>query len=669
MATAAPNTMEIDCINTIRTLAMDAVQAANSGHPGTPMALAPVMYTIWDRHLSHNPANPSFANRDRFVLSCGHASTLLYGALHLTGYDVSLDDIKSFRQLNAKCAGHPEYRHCPGVETTTGPLGQGLGNSVGMAIAERFLAARFNKPGFDLVSHRVIALCGDGDIMEGVGMEAASLAGHLKLSNLTWVYDANKITIDGGTDLCFSEDVAGRFKASGWHVVTATDANDVDHLDGCMQEAFAHELPTLVIVPSRIGFGSPNKENTSGAHGAPLGEEEIRLTKEALGCDPELSFHVPSEVKDAMTQKALDRGAETEAAWDEMFERYRAEWPTEAGQWDDIQAGRLPEGFDAELPTYAADAGSIASRKASGAALQVAASAIPWMVGGSADLAGSNQTLLKGEDTQSAETPGGRNVFFGIREHVMASIANGMALSGLRPFVSTFLVFSDYCRSVHRLSAMMGLPVIYVYTHDSIGVGEDGPTHQPIEHVASLRSIPGLTVIRPADANETTEAWRSALARTDGPTALILTRQGLPTMDQSNVASSQGVHRGAYVLRETEGGDPQIILMGTGSEVSLCMEAAEKLERDGRRVRVVSMPSWEMFEAQDASYRESVLPTDCRCRVAIEAGATFGWERYVGLDGRVIGRDDFGASAPAPQLFQEFGITTDAILNAVSEIE
>ncbi|MEE9391559.1 MAG: transketolase [Planctomycetota bacterium] len=656
-------------IDTIRTLSMDAVQAANSGHPGTPMALAPVMYRIWDHFLQHHPADPDFPNRDRFVLSVGHASMLLYSTLHLTGYDLSLDDIKSFRQLHSPCAGHPEFGECPGVETTTGPLGQGCGNTVGMAIAQKHLAARYNRPGHDVVTWRTIALCGDGDLMEGVTSEAASLAGHLGLDNLVWVYDDNSITIEGSTDLAFGENVQGRFEAYGWQVLNVADANDLDALDEALESAEAvMGAPVLIIVKSHIGYGAPNKQDTSDAHGAPLGVEEIAAAKKFYGWDPDKTFYVPTEVKDSMTNRAMARGKELVMEWEGKMQAYRTAHPELAAEFEAFLAGDLPEGWDSELPTFAADAKGMAGRGAFGQALNASAGKVPWLMGGSADLASSNKTNIKGEKSFLKGQYDGRNMHFGVREHAMGSIANGMALAGLRAYTGTFFVFSDYMRPAHRLSGLMELPVIYVYTHDSIGVGEDGPTHQPIEHLPSLRAIPNLDVIRPGDANEVVEAWRCALEVDDHPVALLLSRQAHPTLDRDVYGASAGLQHGAYVLADNAEGEPDVILIGSGSELGCVVEAYERLDKEGVKVRAVSMPCWEIFERQDAAYREGVLPPKVRARVAIEAASPFGWERYVGLDGCVIGREGFGASAPGAVLFEHFKINADAVVEAAHEL-
>jgi transketolase len=664
------NDLDQLAVNTIRTLSMDAVQAANSGHPGTPMALAPVSHVIFDRILRHAPQDPDLPNRDRFVLSVGHASMLLYATLHLQGYDVSLDDIRQFRQLHASCAGHPEFGECPGVETTTGPLGQGVANSVGMAIAKRRLAHLFNRPGHELFDWQVIALCGDGDLMEGISAEAASLAGHLALSDLTWVYDANRITIEGDTDLAFTENVAMRFQACGWAVERVPDANDRDALEAALSMARdRQDQPTLVIVESRIAWGSPNKENTSGAHGAPLGEDEIRATKEVYGWDPDAQFLVPEELKSSLAQRAHDRGAKLIEDWNRKLDAYREAHPELATQLDLVLAGELPANWDAELPVFPADPKGMAGRAAFGKALNASAGAIPWLMGGSADLGSSNKTVINGEASFLADRPGGRNLHFGVREHAMGAIANGMVLSGLKAYTGTFFVFSDYMRPSMRLAALMELPVAFVFTHDSIGVGEDGPTHQPIEHLPSLRAMPGLDVMRPGDANEAVEAWRYAVEQDERPVTLLFSRQNHPTLDRERYASAEGLHRGAYVLADsTEEGNPDLILIASGSELGVAVEAYETLVADGVAARVVSMPCWELFERQDAAYRDAVFPDEVGARVSIEAAATFGWERYVGRSGIAIGHDDFGASAPGAELFREFGLTTEALVEAARSL-
>jgi transketolase len=639
---------------------MDGVQKANSGHPGTPMALAPVAYVLWDRFLRHNPRNPEWPDRDRFVLSAGHASMLLYSMLHLTGYDLPLDELKLFRQWGSKTPGHPEYGWTAGVETTTGPLGQGISNSVGMAIAERWLAAHYNRPGHEIVDHRVYAICGDGDVMEGVSQEAASIAGHLGLSNLIWFYDNNHISIEGNTSLAFTEDVAERFKAYHWNVLHVTDANDLDQLEKTIRTAFTEkERPTLIVVDSHIGFGSPNKQDTAGAHGEPLGEDEVRLAKEAYGWPADEHFLVPEEVKEHM-QRAVQRGQELEAEWNKKFAGYRGAFPAEAAQWDCMQKGELPAGWDADIPVFQPEAKGPATRQSSGKVENAVAKHVPWLVGGAADLAPSTKTLIADGGNFQRDNYAGRNLHFGIREHAMASILNGMALSKLRPFGSTFMIFSDYARPGIRLSALMNLPVIYIFTHDSIGLGEDGPTHQPIEQLMTLRCIPHLQVIRPADANEVSEAWRVIMQLKDKPVALMLSRQSLPTLDRTKYAPAAGLQRGAYVLADSQG-EPEVILIGTGSEVQLCVAAHEQLAAEGIRSRVVSMPCREMFEKQPAEYKNQVLPPQVKARVAVEAGVTLGWEKYVGEKGCVIGRDDFGASAPIKELLKQFGFTAENV--------
>lgn len=674
------DTIEAKAINTLRTLAMDAVQAANSGHPGTPMALAPAVYTLWQRHLRFDPEDCIWPNRDRFVLSIGHASMLLYAMLHLTGvkavsaeYEtlgaptVSLDDIKRFRQLGSRCPGHPEYRWTSGVETTTGPLGQGVATSVGMAIASHWLASHYNRPGFDLFGYDVYALCGDGDMMEGLASEAASLAGHLGLSNLCWIYDNNKITIEGHTALAFSEDVATRFIAYGWNVTRVGDANDLEMLDRAF-ERFHEEAgrPTLVIADSHIGYGAPHKQDTHGAHGAPLGEEEIRLTKRNYGWPEDAKFLVPEGVVAHFHEGIGRRGREARGAWEALFAEYGRRHPDLAEQLDRIQRRELPEGWDAALPSFPADPKGLAGRTVSGEVLNALARNVPWLIGGSADLAPSTLTRL--EDASAGDFAAGdrsgRNFHFGVREHAMSAILNGLSLSKLRAYGSGFLIFSDYARGAIRLSALMELPVIYIFTHDSIGVGEDGPTHQPVEQLASLRAIPGLITLRPADANEVVEAWRVIMALHHEPAALVLARQAVPTVDRTKFASAAGVARGAYVLADPPGGDPEVLLLASGSEVSLCVEAYEKLTAEGVRARVVSMPSWELFDRQEEAYRESVLPRAVTARVSVEQASTLGWHRYVGAEGACIGMKTFGASAPLKGLQEKFGFTLEHVLEA-----
>jgi transketolase len=655
--------LEALSINTIRTLAMDAVQKANSGHPGTPMALAPVAFVLWDRYLRHNPANPQWPNRDRFVLSNGHASMLLYSLLYLTGYGLTLDELKHFRQWGSRTPGHPEYGLTPGVETTTGPLGQGVANSVGMAIAERWLAAHFNRGGQNLIDYRVYAFCGDGDLMEGLSQEAASVAGHLGLSNLTWIYDNNHITIEGHTALAFSDDVAARFLSYHWNVLRVSDANDLELLDVAIRNARKEtERPSLIIVDSHIAWGAPNKHDTSAAHGEPLGEEEIRLTKKAYGWPPDEHFLVPPEVLEYM-HKALDRGERWEREWDDTLAEFRRRDAALATEWDMLQRGELPPGWDADIPTFPADPKGKATRDTASAVENAIAKHVPWLIGGSADLAPSTKTLIANGGDFESDNYSGRNFHFGIREHAMGAILNGMSLSKLRVFGSTFLIFSDYMRPAIRLSALMDQPVTYVFTHDSIGLGEDGPTHQPIEQLMSLRMIPRMVVIRPADANEAAEAWRVAIESKDRPVALVLTRQAVPTFDRTKYAVAQGLRRGAYVLADSP--DPQVILMASGSEVQLCVQAHERLAAEGIRSRVVSMPSWELFNQQTQEYQNSVLLPQVHARLAVEAGTGLGWREYVGLEGHVIARYDFGASAPIKDLLTHFGFTPERVASEV----
>jgi transketolase len=677
------DTIEGKAVNTIRTLSMDAVQAANSGHPGTAMALAPVVYTLWQRHLRFDPEDCIWPNRDRFVLSVGHASMLLYSMLHLTGvkavderYEtlgaptVSLDDIRSFRQLDSRCPGHPEYRWTSGVETTTGPLGQGVATSVGMAIASRWFAARYNRPDFALFDYNVYAICGDGCMMEGVASEAASLAGHLKLSNLCWVYDNNKITIEGHTEWAFSEDVATRFVAYGWNVARVGDANDLEMLERAFHTFEAEpERPTLVIVDSHIAYGAPNKQDTHGAHGSPLGEEEIRLTKRNYGWPEDAKFLVPDDVVEHFRQGIGRRGGKLRKAWEARFAEYRKNHPDLAEELERIQRRELPDGWDKGLPGYAPDLKGLAGRQASGDVLNAISRNVPWLIGGSADLAPSTLTRLTDDEAGDflASSPAGRNFHFGIREHSMASILNGLSLSKLRPYGSGFLIFSDYARGAIRLSALMELPVIHIFTHDSIGVGEDGPTHQPVEHLAALRAIPGLIVLRPADANEVVEAWRVIMQLRHEPVALVLARQALPTFDRTKYGSADGVAKGAYVLADPAEGDPEVLLLASGSEVQLCVTAHAKLAEEGIRARVVSMPSWELFHAQSQEYRDSVLPPAVTARVSVEQASTMGWHRYVGTGGACIGMHTFGASAPLGELQKKFGFIPERVAELARE--
>ena len=653
-------TLDQLCIDTIRTLAMDGVQKAKSGHPGMPMGMADAAYVLWTRFLKHNPADPDWPNRDRFVLSAGHGSMLLYSLLHLTGYDLPLEELESFRQWGSRTPGHPEYGLTPGVETTTGPLGQGFANGVGMAMAERFLAATFNRPGFPIFDHYTYAIVSDGDLMEGLSHEAASLAGHLGLGKLIYLYDDNEISIEGSTDLTFTEDVVARFRAYGWHV-QEVDAYDLAGVEAAIRAAQAEtERPSLIACHSHIGYGSPNKQDTASAHGAPLGEDEVRLAKEALGWSPDAQFFVPEDAL-AVFRQAVEQGREAQAGWQETFERYRAAYPEEAALLETLWAGRLPEGWTDVLPTFSSEDGPLATRKASGAVLNALAPALPTLIGGSADLAPSNNTLLTGYDDFQSASPTGRNLRFGVREHAMGSILNGLALhGGLLPYGGTFMVFSDYMRPPVRLAAMMGLPIVYVWTHDSAWLGEDGPTHQPVEQLVALRAIPNLVMIRPADANETVAAWRVALERRDGPTGLALTRQKLPVLFETNRSPADTVARGAYVLADSSG-IPEVLLIASGSEVHVALEARDLLAKEGVAVRVVSMPSWELFDAQPASYQESVLPPEVTARLAIEAGVTLGWAKYVGPAGDVIGRDRFGASAPYKVLMEKFGFTAEAV--------
>jgi transketolase len=673
------------CVNTIRTLAIDAVQQANSGHPGTPMALAPVAYCLWQRFLRFDPGHPIWPNRDRFVLSVGHASTLLYALLHLTGVravnskyetlgrpSVTIDDIRNFRQLDSRCPGHPEYRWTSGVETTTGPLGQGLATSVGMAIAERWLAGYFNRPGFDLFDYDIYALCGDGCMMEGVSGEAASLAGHLRLSNLCWIYDNNHITIEGNTALAYSDDVATRFIGYGWNVTRVGDANDLEMLDRAFRTfKSTDDRPTLIIVDSHIAYGAPNKQDTSAAHGEPLGEEEVRLAKRHYGWPEDADFLVPEHVYGHYRAGIGRRGEALHRAWWTKFHEYRQRYPELADAGYRLLRRELPGRWDAGLPAFPPGT-SFATRDASSRALNALAANVPWLLGGSADLGPSCKTRLAfdGAGDFSVETPAGRNLHFGIREHAMAAILNGLSLSKIRPFGSGFLIFSDYGRAAIRLSALMELPVIHIFTHDSIGVGEDGPTHQPVEHLASLRAIPGLITLRPADANETVEAWRVIMRLRREPVALILTRQAVPTLDRTRYAAADGVQRGAYVLADSADGCPDVLLLATGSEVSLCIEAYVRLEAEGIRARVVSMPSWELFERQcleHPAYREQVLPESVTARVSVEKASTLGWARYVGRGGRSIGMETFGASAPLKELQKKFGFTPENIVLAAKQ--
>lgn len=665
-------------ITTIRTLSMDAVQKANSGHPGTPMALAPVAYAVWNRAMRYDPANPYWPARDRFILSCGHASMLLYSMLHLAGVRkvgadgatlselaISLDDIKNFRQIGSPAAGHPEYGDAPGIETTTGPLGQGIGNSVGMAIAGKWMAARYDRPGYELFGFNTYAMCSDGDLMEGIGNEAASLAGHLKLNNLCWIYDDNHITIEGETELAFSEDVGRRFEGLGWNVIKVADANDVPAMEAALQQfQKCDDKPTLIIVGSIIGYGSPNKANTHGAHGAPLGADEICLTKKGYGCSADQDFYVPEEVPAHFAEGIGARGRGLHDEWKAQFAKYSEKFPKEATELKAMWQRQMPANWDQDIPTFPADPKGAATRVVSGKVLNAIASHLPWLLGGSADLAPSTMTMLNDKDAGdfSSHNYAGRNFHFGIREHAMAAVCNGMALCKLRPFGATFFVFTDYMRPSMRLSSIMHQPVIYVLTHDSIGLGEDGPTHQPVEHLSACRAIPGLIVLRPGDANEVAEAYRVALTRNNRPVAMVLTRQNIPTLDRAKLAPATGVSRGGYVLSDAAGGIPDVILIGTGSELSLCLAAQEKLTAQGIRSRVVSMPSCELFDEQESSYREAVLPPSVTARVAVEAGIRQSWDKYIGCSGRFVGMTGFGASGPYQALYQKFGITVDHVV-------
>ena len=671
------------CINTIRTLSMDAVQQAKSGHPGTPMALAPLVYTIWNRVMRFDPKDPIWPNRDRFVLSNGHASMLLWSALHLTGtravnaeYErlgkpsVTLDDIRRFRQLDSKAPGHPEYHWVSGVETTTGPLGQGVATSVGMAIAQKWLATRFNKPGFEIFDYNIYAVCGDGCLMEGIASEAASLAGHLGLDNLCWVYDNNHITIEGNTRLAFTEDVATRFLAYGWNVLRVGDANDIDRIEQALSTfRKTADRPTFIVLDSHIGYGAPHKQDTAAAHGEPLGEEEIRLAKRSYGWPEDKKFFVPDGVYEHFAAGVGTRGANLRREWTQLLDAYRTEYPELANEIDLMQRRELPVGWDNNMPVFPPDPKGIAGREASGKVLNVLAQNIPWLIGGSADLGPSNKTTLTfaGAGDFQADSHGGKNLHFGIREHAMAAIVNGLSLSKVRAFGATFFIFSDYARPAIRLAALMELPSIFIFTHDAMGDGEDGPTHQPVEHLISLRAIPGLITLRPGDANEVVEAYRYVMQLRHQPVVLALSRQALPTFDRSKYAPATGVAHGAYVLGDAPGNDPEVILIASGSEVALAVEAHEQLMAEGIRSRVVSMPSWEIFEHQSEEYQDSVLPPKVKARVAIEQASTLGWERYVGRSGQVIGMKTFGASAPLKELQRKFGFEPDQVVAAAKK--
>ncbi len=676
--------LDLLSINTIRTLAIDAVQQANSGHPGAPMGLATVVYSLWQRFLRYDPGDPTWPNRDRFVLSAGHASMLLYATLHLAGVRavnakgevssdlaVSMEEIKRFRQIDSRTPGHPESHLTPGVETTTGPLGQGAGNSVGMAIAGKWLAENFNRPGFDIFNFGVYAICGDGDFMEGVACEAASLAGHLKLSNLCWIYDNNRVTLDGPAEWSFSEDVMTRFVGYGWNVTRVSDANDMDML-GRAYDVFlkTKDRPTLIVVDSHIGYGSPHKQDSSDAHGEPLGEAEVKLVKKNYGWPEDVKFLVPEGVYEQFKNGIGKRGAEARAAWKAKFEDYKKQFPELADQLNKMRSGQLPDSWDKDLPSFPADAKGMATRDSSGKTLNVLAKNIPWLIGGSADLAHSNKTNLTfdGAGDFYPDQFRGRNLHFGVREHAMGAIVNGMTLSKLRAFSATFFNFSDYMRPSMRLGALMEIPAIYIFTHDSVGLGEDGPTHQPVEQLASLRAMPNMLVLRPGDANEVIEAYKFIMQYTHGPVSLVLTRQAVPTLDRAKYAPAAGLAKGAYVLADTAGAKPEVILISSGSEVALCVDAYEKLKAEGIKARVVSMPSWELFERQSASYKESVLPASVTARVSVEMASVFGWERYVGPKGKMIGMRTFGASAPLKAVLKKFGFEADNIVAAAKEV-
>jgi len=668
-------------IDAVRVLSMDAVQKANSGHPGTPMALAPVGYVLYHRHLNHNPTDPGWLDRDRFILSVGHASMLIYSLLHLSGYDVSEEDIRNFRQWGAPTAGHPEYGHVPGVETTTGPLGQGVANSVGFALAERWLGAHFNRPGHQIINHRTYVLCSDGDVMEGISHEAAAIAGHQKLGKLIWIFDDNRITIEGSTDLSTSTDQATRFEGYGWHVVHVHDGNDLEAIDLAITEAKEEtERPSLIVLRTTIAFGSPGKAGSASSHGAPLGDDEIRATKENLGYPSMDPFYVDEDAR-AHWRDCIGKGQRLQDEWEERFAAYRAEFPEPAAQYEALMAGALPEGWDTHVPDLAQETSADATRGWSGKVIQGLAAGMPNLVGGSADLGGSNKTDINGAESLLPASPGGRVIHYGVREHAMGSIMNGMTLhGGIRPYAGTFLIFSDYMRPAIRLAGLMGQPPVFVFSHDSIGLGEDGPTHQPIEQLSSLRAIPNVMDLRPGDGPETEVAWRAAIERSDGPSFLALSRQKVPVLTRmgsavaaddsvsERLAAAEDLRRGAYVLAEASGEEPAVLIIASGSELALALDARSKLESDGIPTRVVSMPSWFLFAQQDAAYRDEVLPPSLGARVSVEAGSTFGWERWVGSKGRSIGIDHFGASAPAEVLFEKFGVTVDVVVAAARDL-
>jgi transketolase len=656
-------------INTIRTLSIDAIEKANSGHPGMPMGAAPMAYTLWTKFMNHNPKNPSWFNRDRFVLSAGHGSMLLYSLLHLSGYDVTMDDIKQFRQWGSKTPGHPEYGHTPGVEATTGPLGQGIAMAVGMAMAERHLAATYNRDNYNIIDHFTYVICGDGDLMEGISSEAASLAGHLKLGKLIVLYDSNDISLDGELNLSFSEDIKGRFTSYGWQYIRVNDGNNIEEISKAIEEAQADlTRPTLIEVKTTIGFGSPNKAGTSDVHGAPLGEEEVKLTKEALEWRYEEDFYVPHEVYEHFQKAVIEKGKKKEEEWNHLFEDYKKAFPELGRQLEDAIAGKLPEGWEQHLPVYEAGK-SVATRSSSGEVLNAIAKQVPQFLGGSADLAGSNKTLIKGASNFTHEDYAGRNLWFGVREFAMGAALNGMALhGGLKVYGGTFFVFSDYLRPAIRLAALMGLPVTYVFTHDSIAVGEDGPTHEPIEQLASLRAMPNLSVIRPADGNETAAAWRLALESLSTPTALVLTRQNLPTLEGTAELAYEGVKKGAYIISKAKKETPDALLLASGSEVQLAVKAQKELSKEGIEVSVISMPSWDRFEAQPDSYKDSVIPKNVKKRLAIEMAASLGWERYTGDEGEILAIDRFGASAPGEKIIEEYGFTVENVVARVKSM-
>ncbi len=657
------------CINTIRCLSMDAVQKANSGHPGMPMGAAPMAHVLWTQFMKHNPKDPNWVNRDRFILSAGHGCMLLYSLLHLTGYDVSLEDIKNFRQWESITAGHPEYGLAPGVEVTTGPLGQGFANGIGFAIAQKYLAARYNRPGFDLFDYNIFAICSDGDLMEGISSEAASLAGHLKLGNIIYLYDDNHISIEGETEIAFTESVNKRFEAFGWHVQMIDDGNDTDAIAKAIEAAKAEtDAPSIINVRTHIAFGSPNKVDTAGSHGSPLGEEEVALTKKNLGWDPDKHFYIPEEAKD-FYHNEIKKGQEGQKEWEQLFDEYKSKFPELAKEFENVRDGITPDDWEKKLPVFSVDDGPMATRKASSKVINAVAPLFPNLIGGSADLAPSTNTTINDSESFSAGNYGNRNFHFGVREHAMGAILNGMNLTlGIRAYGATFLIFSDYMRPTIRLAAIMKIAPIYVFTHDSIGLGEDGTTHQPIEQLMSLRAIPNVTTIRPADANETSHAWRVALKNTDGPVALVLTRQGLPVIDLTHTANGpEYLEKGAYILRDSDG-QPDIILIASGSEVKVALEAQETLKKEDISVRVVSMPSWELFEKQPKEYKEKVFPAAIKKRIAIEAGATLGWYKYITDEGDVIGIDRFGESAPGGQLMEEFGFTGENVVSKAKKL-